>query len=350
MQRKVLPALVVSVFLLMALSPALVSDDSDAISEVPKPYPDNPTKFHTFQGIAKYEDHYIPADKLTDTRVVIVAAYWNAEDNMYYYTEMPAFGKILSAEDVEASESTVDFSVTIPKISDMDMHNFQYYLCVENGFKITGVSDSRCNDIPVKIHPFPYVNVPGAEAPWGTDRMPVYNAYMIKPDVYKYKPDPVNVTSTSSESGGIITLTPATVNISGSVMSGKFALANVNIDLCNISTPDRSEYTAITNKDGQFSILNVRTGTYIVKAYTNGYTADEAVFNVVDGEVNTLDISMEQNSTGYFGYDMPHFLLILGGVIGVILIVASLFFQYWVVRKKHDNWVYNDMEDKDQEE
>ena len=343
MQRKTLAVAVVVLFLLVAVAPMAASEDSEAESDVPRPYPENPTKFCKFNGIVKHFGDYLPADKL---HVIIVAAYYDTADQRYYFTDKPGVDMVLSKEEVLAGDSPFNFSIDMPKITD---GNFKYFLCVENGYRIAGVSD-KLDGTPVKVHPYPYmIKSPDTDPPWGSIKMPTYTAFMIRQQTSStaFIPDTFDITGNTADSFNVISLAPAKVTVSGSVMSGKFALVNANVDFCRISTPDVVEYTAITDKNGYYYIEDVNTGTYIVKVYTNGYTAENQVVDVLDGELNVVNIEMKQNDSGYFGYDLPHFLLIMGGIIGVILIVVSLFFQYWVVNKKHNNWVYNDMEDED---
>ena len=352
MQRKVLSALVVSLFMVLAVVPMFATTaDTDATAEIPRPYPEDSDDFLTFEGIVKYEGDYLTTDKLAGTHVIIFAAYHDESDNRDYFTEMPGYGMVIAKESLVKGEDgrMINFSVKIPRITD---YSFKYYICVENGYKISGVSGDKIDGTPTTIYPYPYASRnPGTESPWHNFNIPsLYTAYAIT-EPWKFSGEkPIDLTGVKEDSHDVITLMPAKVNVSGSVMSGKFALANVNIDFCRLTSPDTAEYSAITNKNGEYVIKDVNTGTYIVKVYTNGYTAEDQIFDVTDGGINILDISMDQNNTVYFGYDMPHFLLILGGIIGIILIVASLFFQYWVVKKKHDNWVYNDMKDKDKED
>ena len=348
MQRKALTVLIASIFMVLAVMPMAVADSVSAASdEVPKPYDPDSDDTWTFKGIVKYEGDYLTEEKLAGVHVVIVAAYRDPDDHRLHYTEMPAVGAVKSKEAMVGSEDRTNFSVTIPKLDTplFGTSIFRYYLCVESGYKIDNPGN-QLDSTPEKIYPYRY-NSPD-DAPWGHARMPTYIAYGIT--IPSGQSNPITITDTTDDSRHIITLMPAKVDVKGMVTSGKFALANVNIDFCRLTSPDDAEYTAISDKNGMFEIKDMNTGTYIVKVYTNGYTAEDQIYEVIDGDINTLDISMEQNASVYFGYDMPHFLLIIGGVIGIILILASLFFQYWVVKKKHDNWVYNDMKDKDEED
>jgi len=134
--------------------------------------------------------------------------------------------------------------------------------------------------------------------------------------------------------------------ITGTVTEGSYKISGARVDILGKDT-DNIINTAFT-KNGSFTITNCPTGTYDVKVTMEGYETYETEITVLaDPVVNTIDIQMVSTSSGgILGIDLPHFLMIAGGAIAGILIIASVIYRIRMKKGKNPV-IYDDNEEKE---
>ena len=101
-------------------------------------------------------------------------------------------------------------------------------------------------------------------------------------------------------------------------------LVNVNVSLLDKSTEEVLATTTTGNK-GVYE-LEYNTGTYNIRFELNGYDTVTSEVTIVEDAVIVKDITLKQNQS-YFGFDLPHALMILGGVLAVVLLMFTLFMR-----------------------
>lgn len=107
----------------------------------------------------------------------------------------------------------------------------------------------------------------------------------------------------------------------------------------------------ITANNGEYSIT-VAKGDYKIRYEIEGYVTyettvtvyDESIYDPIKNEQPTVKLDAEKGE--WFGMDLPHALLVLGGIIAVILICAVLFHRFRILDKKN-KVIYED-EDEDE--
>ena len=132
-------------------------------------------------------------------------------------------------------------------------------------------------------------------------------------------------------------------NITGTVTEGSYRISGARVDILGKDT-DNIINTAFT-KNGTFTITNCPTGTYDVKVTMEGYETYETEITVLaDPVINTIYIQMISTSSGgILGIDLPHFLMIVGGVVAGILVIVSVVYRVRM-RKDRVPVVYDDDE------
>lgn len=99
-------------------------------------------------------------------------------------------------------------------------------------------------------------------------------------------------------------------------------LINVNVTLFDKST--EKTLTTTTTKDKGIYTLEYDTGTYGIKYEMNGYDTVTGEVTIVEDTEITKDVSLKQNQS-YFGLDLPHALMIIGGATAIVLLMFTLF-------------------------
>lgn len=107
-------------------------------------------------------------------------------------------------------------------------------------------------------------------------------------------------------------------------------LNGVKISLYDIVSGDNLTSTYSGN-DGYYSI-QYNTGEYGVRYELNGYDTIEKRVSIGQGSVVNIDTDMTQNSS-YFGLDLPHVLMILGGAAAIVLLLFAVFMRYKVSKR-----------------
>ena len=112
-------------------------------------------------------------------------------------------------------------------------------------------------------------------------------------------------------------------------------------------------YTGITDSDGECTIDNVSTGVYTIIAILDNYDQiNTDIVTIQKNQTSTVNVEMmiEHMEGKYMGYDLPHFLMLCGGIVGIAIIIASAIIQYRITRGKDIDLIYNDVNDDEDEE
>lgn len=277
-------------------------------------------------------------------RVLIIAARMDtssgSSESIWYYDTKPYEGTAAYNQDKKCWE----FSVEVPAITLGS--GYRHFLCVQDGYGIWRVpadtmAYSPSTDSQQSPSYTPYTLSPDPKATWEYP-MPPYSAYRIVNSSIHIAGQTVDLTESSR-----IVLRSATVTVTGTVTSEKnYALSNAEIGLARASDPDKVIYRTATDGSGMFSISNVPTGEYILTVNVAGYSCDPISVDIQDNVSNRFSVTMAQDAdTQYFGFDLPHFLMLLGGVVCVILILASAVFQHRARKGKRDQWIADDTEE-----
>ena len=98
-------------------------------------------------------------------------------------------------------------------------------------------------------------------------------------------------------------------------------LNNVNVTLYDTETGDTLVITSTDNK-GNYS-LEYEEGSYSIRYELKGYDTVISDVTITADTSVTKNISMRQNES-YFGMDLPHVLMIIGGSLAVVLLIFTL--------------------------
>ena len=99
-------------------------------------------------------------------------------------------------------------------------------------------------------------------------------------------------------------------------------MTGVRVTLFDLETnEDIKEATDITGNDGYKITYN--TGTYGIRFEMSGYDTVTNRVTIIENTDVQLQATMKENQS-YFGLDLPHAMMILGGVTGVILILFAV--------------------------
>ncbi len=331
MKSKAVTGLVVAVLLAIIVIAPLTADDGDA-----SPFP-NESDTITFRGLI-YQDGD-PAKDSINAIIYIVPIKTDivGGTRVYYYDTDPTKYSC-NIKNVTESGKSYNFEITIPKLAT----GYSYYMTIQEGYKIYTVSD--------KLDP----NKCQLEADPNAKLVytPKWNGYKI---IETSTISPVYLTTTTSSSVNFITLTYSTVTAEGYVryvdINGNSGpLNNAEITFTNRDGDKTLKYTTTSERDGYFILNNVATGSYNVEISMNGYVTIHTIAILQEGQTYTANYSMSIDAgKNYFGFDLPHFLMILGGILCAGLIVYSLYMQHQVIHRKHEDWLINDMDDDDDE-
>ncbi len=333
--RAWVPAALVAALMLLAVMPT-ISFDSYAPGETGdaggSSSGDTSTTAETFTltGDLKCWDTSAGTDPIN---VIIIAGHrdtstsTSASSETWYYDSDPieATGTWMEPGEGE-TEGHWTFSEQVPVLQA----GYSYFICVQDGYRIFEA-------------PFDTIATTSTDLKPGTaDYTLTFTARQII--AVGTANDEIDLTENQ-----MIQLRPAMVNVSGLVISGEdYALSNVEIRLAKSDNPDRVLYTTYTDYNGRFTFSNVYTGHYIISASVAGYSYDSTPVDIQDNSTNSYRLIMTQQSdTQYFGFDLPHFLMIVGGIICIVLIVVSILFQHRVRKGRMGDWINDDTEEED---
>lgn len=131
----------------------------------------------------------------------------------------------------------------------------------------------------------------------------------------------------------IFTIQSATGTVKGAVKINHAEptyLNGVKVSLYDLSSGSELVSTYSGN-DGQYSI-QYNTGDYGIRYELNGYDTVDKKVTIGQGSVVNIDADMKQNQS-YFGLDLPHVLMILGGTAAIVLLLFAVFMRYKVSKR-----------------
>ena len=99
-------------------------------------------------------------------------------------------------------------------------------------------------------------------------------------------------------------------------------LTGVKVNLYDLSTGmDIIETTVFT--DGNGYKITYNTGTYGIRFEMNGYDTVTDQVTILENTDVPMSVTMKTSSS-YFGFDLPHAFMILGGAAAIVLILFAV--------------------------
>ncbi|MGN1044390.1 MAG: carboxypeptidase-like regulatory domain-containing protein [Candidatus Methanomethylophilaceae archaeon] len=275
----------------------------------------------TFTGTV-YFDIKPAADQLPSI-VVLIADY---KDDKWQYVREPCKATI---------SDTGEFNVQSYRI----LHNsLSYFFLVESGYEIETVSSSFENYATVVTRDSSVVTETGGSYSYS------YNAFRLIASVSSSE-----VTKAVTDGANAITARHATGSVTVNVTNDEYNLSNVEVRLVKKGETDPDKYTAKDySENGRCVFNNVPTGEYDVIATLKNYEQfrSESVTVTKNGsETVSIEMILKVNNKDYWGNDLPHFLMIIGGSLGIAIVAISIVLQHFIINKKHEDWIINDVND-----
>ena len=182
----------------------------------------------------------------------------------------------------------------------------------------------------VKTHYFIYFNIYGysvSAVPSGYDEKVSIDVDGVKYSCYRMNGadivDGDNPTGTASSSW--FNLTEAEGTVTGKVSTNAtepIYLNGVTVKLYDLDKKNELD-SATTGNGGEYSI-NYSTGEYIITFEIGGYQTEEMKVVITEDTPAVCNVTLKETQT-YFGFDLPHALMILGGTLAVVLLMFTLF-------------------------
>ena len=122
------------------------------------------------------------------------------------------------------------------------------------------------------------------------------------------------------------------MKIAEGIVSGKVStktdepvyLNGVTVTLYDLEKKNELKSTT-TGNGGEYS-LSYSTGSYVIKFELGGYQSEEMEV-VITEETPAIKNATLKETQSFFGVDLPHALMIIGGSLAVILLVFTLFMR-----------------------
>ena len=320
---------------------ALAADDSDA-SHVG-------TEEITFTGYTGGFTSYDASDESKLPVIYIFVAY--EQDTFYKYENVKndalLSGYVSANTDSDGSKNNL-FSITVPLINAAGA---DYYLCAFNNYKVNGVS-SFINPAAVTITADDtWADTPQEGKEWKVWKIDS-SVWSGAHDGDKFYITGEYDTVNKEPSVDLIFLTGAYGSASGHV-NGVIAnnTDNLNDVLVQFYKNDRFIDSTRTGSNGIYRLENLPTGDYKVTFSRGNYTCDPIYITIYDGaETDCGDIDMTLTvHNDYFGYDLAHFLTIMGGIVCAAIIFISIAFQWRRIKrnKSGKDWILDDQQEMD---
>ncbi len=103
---------------------------------------------------------------------------------------------------------------------------------------------------------------------------------------------------------------------------------------------ESATFTASTNTDanGNYTISNVPTGSYTLVFRKQGYVEKSVQISLSAFEEKRYDVVLDkepiEGSTGFIpGFDLPHSLMIVGLMLAIIILIASIVIRHKIIHK-----------------
>ena len=224
------------------------------------------------------------------------------------YSNNESTGKIIgSVNSVDAWTASVKANkFLIPIEPDADLTKAHYYIYFNiYGYSISSTPTGYDNKTTIEVEGVKYTcfQMNGADIVSGND----------------------NPTGTASS--GWFNLIEAEGTVTGKVSTGSTEpvyLNGVIVKLYDINKKNELENTTTSN-GGEYSI-SYRTGEYILTFELGGYKTEEMNVVITEETPTVTNVIMKETQS-YFGFDLPHALMILGGTLAVVLLLFTLFMR-----------------------
>ena len=332
MDKKVLTAIILSLMMITSAPAVLFSDDSSAYDTTGKI---SDTKNLTFTGTVRY--NISPPEGQEPNIIVLIAT--QVVDPLYMierlsYVEEPSKVRI---------NADGTFSLRSYRILNNNPA-LNYYFLVESGYEIEIVSSSLSGD-PETVYRYNTDDLMSyAES---------YTAFKLTETVA-----PTDSTFKITGKNGVldkIGAIHATGTFSAITHTDNYRLANAEVRLLREGETDIEKYafSGTSDSNGVCTIKSVSTGVYTVVTLLENYDQAKSIqVNIVKDETALVEIDMDINmkDNTYWGFDLPHFLMLCSGVIVVVVIAVSVILQRRAIKGKGGDWFINDVKEEDDDD
>lgn len=354
MGRRVFCSVMVCALMLVMAVPLSSCSDADESNDEFRTLPDylDGDKRITLSGYAVFESENVSATP----QILVFIMHYNGVS--WEYVNVRTDDKLMSGDvsySLTGSESNrYRFSVEVPLI-DKTKTGVNYAICAFNSYRIWTVS-SQFGELPVEVSPMAGATDDGG---WDGVTEQTFNVFALDRSVWTdegvHDGSEVMVTgkdTSALENANKISLKRATGivtgHVNGIISNSTNPLSDV---LVTFSNQTGTVTTTRTDDDGDYTI-NIPTGTYTVSFSRGNYVCDDVTVTVYEMGVATANANMRiELHNDYFGFDLSHFLMIVGGVVCVLIIIISSIYQYNRIKKgfRPPEWIIDDMNDDGEE-
>ena len=131
----------------------------------------------------------------------------------------------------------------------------------------------------------------------------------------------------------VFTVQSATGTVTGTVKNNTTEptyLNGVKVTIYDLETENELT-SAYTSNHGEYN-MQYNTGDYGIKFELNGYDTVDKKVSIGQNATATVDADMKQNQS-YFGLDLSHVLMILGGAVAIVLLLFAVFMRIRVSKR-----------------
>ena len=275
----------------------------------------------TFTGKVYFD--ITPVANQLPSAIILIADY---KDGKWQYVREPCRTEI---------PENGEFSVQSYRILDGAL---SYFFLIESGYEIEIVPSSFESTATTVERDSSVV----------TDTTSTYS-YSYNAFRYTSYVSPSQTTIEVTEGAHAISARHATGSVTVNVTNDEYNLSNVEIRLVKKGESDPDKYVAMEYSDnGRCVFKNVPTGEYDVVATLKNYEQfrpESVTITKNCSETVSIEMILKVNNKEYWGNDLPHFLMIVGGSLGVIIVSISIVLQHFIIKKKHEDWIINDVDD-----
>lgn len=184
----------------------------------------------------------------------------------------------------------------------------------------------------VKAHYFIYFNIYGysvSAVPSGYEEKVSIEVEGVKYSCYRMNGTDIvdGDNPTGTESSGWFTLKDAEGTVTGKVSTNATEPVYLNGVIVKLfDLEKKNELTSTTTGNGGEYTLSYSTGEYIITFDLGGYKSEEMKVVITEGTPTFCNATMKETQS-YFGFDLSHALMILGGTLAVVLLLFTLFMR-----------------------
>lgn len=332
MGKKALVTFVTLLLIVSSASAILHSGDADAEIDIYERI--TKEKNVTFIGKVSFNLKPLTEQDLPNIVVLIVESLQNPSAPEKCYITNPF------SERIKADGS---FSIDVPRIIKPGVN---YYLLVESGYEIEIIQSEWFSTTPETIARYEDADIDDSEYPATySDAYRLENAPGMK-TTDEMEVWPVSGTGDDSNVIGVMRVA-GTVSITA--VYNDYNLSNVMIGLLREGeTEANKDLTGSTDSNGVCTIYDVPTGWYTVTSELKDYEQKETIRIYVQKNQTAssiLEMAPTSSDRAFWGFDLPHFLMISAGVIGLIIAITSGYLQHRVITGRGRDLIYDDLRD-----